>query len=160
MAKILKFLRNFAYAVAGFGLLILAIGTAEAAGALAVGSCGAYGYGFDYHKETDARTAAMTKCTDSHCKVVGVVRRGCAAMAVDAKNPCGSFGWAINSHLGKAENISMRRCFEYRRPRLRGARLGLRREGLSKPRRCSRAAGHRGDLRRHTTETAVAIHAV
>src|ERR1700722_1058348 len=51
MAKILKFLRNFAYAVAGFGLLILAIGTAEAAGALAVGSCGAYGYGFDYHRE-------------------------------------------------------------------------------------------------------------
>ena len=38
MAKVLKFLRNFAYAVAGFGLLILAIGTAEAAGALAVGS--------------------------------------------------------------------------------------------------------------------------
>src|ERR1700734_3028399 len=61
MAKILKFLRNFAYAVAGFGLLILAIGTAEAAGALAVGSCGAYGYGFDYHRGTDARTAAMTK---------------------------------------------------------------------------------------------------
>ena len=37
MAKIFKFLRNFAYAVAGFGLLIIAIGTAEAAGALAVG---------------------------------------------------------------------------------------------------------------------------
>ncbi|MGA9894366.1 MAG: DUF4189 domain-containing protein [Xanthobacteraceae bacterium] len=35
------------------------------------------------------------------------------AMSVDAKNPCGSFGWAIDSHLGKAENISVRRCAEY-----------------------------------------------
>ena len=34
-------------------------------------------------------------------------------MAVDAKNPCGSFGWAINSHLGKAENASLRRCSEF-----------------------------------------------
>ena len=109
----LKLLRNLMLAIAGFVLLVLAIATAQAAGALAVGTCGAYGYGFDYHKEADARVAAMRKCTGAGCKVVGTVRRGCAAMAVDAKNPCGSFGWAINSHLGKAENISMRRCFEY-----------------------------------------------
>ena len=113
MAKIVKFVRNFVFAIAGFGLLILAIGTAEAAGALAVGSCGAYGYGFDYHKEVHARAAALSKCSGGKCKIVGVVHRGCAAMAVDAKDPCGSFGWAINSHLGQAENISMRRCFEY-----------------------------------------------
>ena len=109
----LKFLRNFLLTVAGLILLIVAIATANAAGALAVGSCGAYGYGFDYSKITDARATAMRKCTGSNCKVVGVVRRGCAAMAIDAKNPCGSFGWAINSHLGQAENISMRRCFEF-----------------------------------------------
>jgi len=113
VAKIVKFVRNFAYAIAGFALLIVAIGSAEAAGALAVGSCGAYGYGFDYHREMDARAAALNKCAGGKCKVVGVVHRGCAAMAVDAKNPCGSYGWAINSHLGQAENISMRRCFEY-----------------------------------------------
>ena len=47
------------------------------------------------------------------CKVVGEIRRGCAAMAVDAKQPCGSFGWAISSHLGKAENASLRRCYEF-----------------------------------------------
>jgi hypothetical protein len=105
--------RNFLLAVAGFILFVLAIATAQAAGALAVGICGAYGYGFDYHNPVDARIAAMHKCSGGRCKVVGVVRRGCAAMAVDAKNPCGSFGWAINSHLGKAENISMRRCFEF-----------------------------------------------
>jgi len=105
--------RNIALAVAAIGLAIAPLGAAEAAGALAVGVCGAYGYGFDYHKVDDARAAAMSKCTGGRCKIVGVVRRGCAAMAVDSKNPCGSFGWAINSHLGKAENISMRRCYEF-----------------------------------------------
>jgi hypothetical protein len=108
-----RFLRNLALAVVGFILLILAIATAQAAGALAVGACGAYGYGFDYHNIADARAAAISKCSGGNCKVVGVVRKGCAAMAVDAKNPCGSFGWAINSHLGKAENASMRRCTEF-----------------------------------------------
>jgi Domain of unknown function (DUF4189) len=105
--------RSFALAGATVCLLIAVIGAANAAGALAVGVCGAYGYGFDFRKETDARAAAMSKCSGGSCKVVGVVRRGCAAMAVDSKNPCGSFGWAINSHLGKAENISMRRCFDF-----------------------------------------------
>jgi len=105
--------RRVALAGASAGLLVAAIGAAQAAGALAVGTCGAYGYGFDYHRLDDARAAALSKCTGGHCKIVGTVRRGCAAMAVDAKNPCGSFGWAINSHLGKAENISMRRCVEF-----------------------------------------------
>jgi hypothetical protein len=105
--------RRVALAGASAGLLVAAIGAAQAAGALAVGTCGAYGYGFDYHRLDDARAAALSKCTGGHCKIVGTVRRGCAAMAIDAKNPCGSFGWAINSHLGKAENISMRRCVEF-----------------------------------------------
>ena len=105
--------RSFAVAALSFGLLAAVVGAADAAGALAVGSCGAYGYGFDYAKETDARTAAMRKCAGGKCRVVGTLRRACAAMAVDAKNPCGSFGWAIDSHLGKAENISMRRCVQF-----------------------------------------------
>jgi hypothetical protein len=107
------FRRSFALAaVAVCGLLALA-GVAAAAGAFAVGACGAYGYSFDYRSEADARSAAIKKCAGGDCKVVGVMRRGCAAMAVDAKNPCGSFGWAVNSHLGKAENASMRRCNEF-----------------------------------------------
>jgi hypothetical protein len=109
----LAFGRGVALAGTAFCFLSAAIGMADAAGALAVGVCGAYGYGFDYSKVSDARAAAMRKCSGGECKVVGVVRKGCAAMAVDAKNPCGSFGWAINSHLGKAENISMRRCFDF-----------------------------------------------
>lgn len=103
-------LRSFALVLA-FSLSVSSL--ANAAGALAVGSCGAYGYGFDYGKIADARSAAISKCAGGHCKVVGVIRKGCAAMAVDAKNPCGSFGWALNSHLGKAENLSMQRCAQF-----------------------------------------------
>jgi hypothetical protein len=106
-------MRNFALAVTTVCALIAATGIANAAGALAVGACGAYGYGYDFHKVADARTAAMKKCSGTSCKVVGDIRRGCAAMAIDAKQPCGSFGWAINSHLGKAENASLRRCYEF-----------------------------------------------
>jgi hypothetical protein len=107
------FRRNSALALASGCFLIAAIAVAHAAGALAVGTCGAYGYGYDYHKVTDARAAAMKKCSAGACKIVGDIRRGCAALAVDAKRPCGSFGWAINSHLGKAENASLRRCYEF-----------------------------------------------
>jgi hypothetical protein len=105
--------RSSALAAATGCILIAAIAAAHAAGALAVGACGAYGYGYDYRKVTDARVAAMKKCSGSTCKIVGDIRRGCAALAVDAKHPCGSFGWAVNSHLGKAENASLRRCYEF-----------------------------------------------
>jgi hypothetical protein len=106
-------LRSAALAVAAGCILIAAIGAAQAAGAFAVGACGAYGYGYDYHKVSDARAAAIKKCSSSGCKVVGDIRRGCAALAIDAKHPCGSFGWAVNPHLGKAENASLRRCYEF-----------------------------------------------
>jgi hypothetical protein len=109
----IRIARDFALAAVAACLFAGAIGAANAAGALAVGVCGAYGYGFDYQKIEDARAAAMSKCSGGSCKVVGVVRKGCAAMAVDAKNPCGSFGWAVGPHLGKAENASMRRCVEF-----------------------------------------------
>jgi Domain of unknown function (DUF4189) len=107
-----RFSRASTRAVVAACVLIAGLGATYAAGALAVGACGAYGYGFDYRKVTDARAAAVGKCSGGDCKVVGVMRRGCAAMAVDAKNPCGSFGWAINSHLGKAENSSLRQCYD------------------------------------------------
>jgi hypothetical protein len=105
--------QSVAVAAMSFALLASAIAAADAAGALAVGACGAYGYGFDYTTATAARSAAIKKCTGANCRIVGTLHRACAAMSVDAKDPCGSFGWAIDSHLGKAENISMRRCVEY-----------------------------------------------
>ncbi len=105
--------RSWTLAVATACIVMAGVSAAAAAGAFAVGACGAYGYGYDFHNATDARSAALKKCAGSACKIVGVMRRGCAAMAIDAKNPCGSYGWAINSHLGKAENASMRRCYQF-----------------------------------------------
>jgi hypothetical protein len=107
------FRRRSALVIVILGISLATIGAAAAAGAFAVGACGAYGYGYDYRNVTDARAAALTKCSGHACKVIGVIRRGCAAMAIDAKNPCGSYGWAVNSHLGMAENISMRRCHDF-----------------------------------------------
>ena len=105
--------RKSALAIAAACVLIAATGVADAAGAFAVGACGAFGYGYDFRKVTDARIAAMKRCVGHDCRVVGVIRRGCAAMSVDAKNPCGSYGWALNSHLGRAENAAMKRCSEF-----------------------------------------------
>ncbi len=107
------FTRKSALAIAIGCILIAASGTARAAGAFAVGACGAYGYGYDYRKPADARTAAIKQCSGNACKIIGEIRRGCAALAIDAKHPCGSFGWAVNSHLGKAENDSLRRCYDF-----------------------------------------------
>jgi len=109
----LNFKRKSAVVIAALSLLIATASAAHAAGAFAVGACGAYGYGYDFGKTADARAAAMKRCQGAHCKIVGDIRHGCAAMAIDAKQPCGSFGWAINSHLGKAENASLRRCYEF-----------------------------------------------
>ena len=106
------FRRRLAAAVAAASLLLAAVSAAHAAGAFAVGACGAYGYAYDYKQMADARTAAAQKCSGT-CKVVGAIRRSCAALAVDAKHPCGSYGWAINAHLGKAENTSLRRCYQF-----------------------------------------------
>jgi len=106
-------LRRVCAVIAALSFFIAAVGAVHAAGSLAVGACGAYGYGYDYRKLTDARAAAMKKCAGEACKIVGDIKRGCAAMAIDAKHPCGSYGWAINAHLGKAENVSLRRCYEF-----------------------------------------------
>jgi hypothetical protein len=93
-------------------ILIGTIGVAEAAGAFAVGTCGAYGYAYDYKRAAEARTVAAHKCSGT-CKIVGEIRRGCAALAVDVKHPCGSYGWATDPHLGKAENNSLHRCYQF-----------------------------------------------
>ena len=71
----------------------------EVAASRRSGACGAYGYGFDYSKVADARVAAMSKCSRQRLqdRWRRVPRR--AAVAVDAKHPCGSFGWAITLHL-------------------------------------------------------------
>jgi Tfp pilus assembly protein PilV len=66
-----------------------------AAGAFAVGKCGAYGQAFDYAGEAGARTAALKQCK-GECTAV-TMKRACAALAVDMTNPCGAHGYAVKS---------------------------------------------------------------
>ena len=129
-----RFQTAFVFAIAAACFLMTAIGAAHAAGAFAVGACGAYGYGYDFRNVADARVAAMKKCSGNGCKVVANIRRGCAAMAVDAKKPCGSFGWAIGCASGQGGERLAAPLLRIRRQGLRGARLRLRREGLSRKR--------------------------
>ena len=59
----IRLARTVALVVAAGCFLIAALGASHAAGALAVGACGAYGYGFDFRQMADARVAAIKKCT-------------------------------------------------------------------------------------------------
>lgn len=85
---------------------------AQAAGALAIGRCGAYGYSFDDASATAARNKAVAACKGV-CRVVATVRRGCAAYAIDANNPCGAHGWASARSLGSSQNTATRYCYNY-----------------------------------------------
>jgi len=92
--------------------LVLAPLPAQAAGALAIGACGAYGFAYDFRPDQDARRAALSSC-EGDCKVVAEVRRNCAAFAVDLKNICGSYGYAAAGRLGLAQNQALRQCSLY-----------------------------------------------
>src|ERR1700732_5520265 len=67
-----------------------------AAGAFAIGKCGAYGQAYDYAGEADARAAALKQC-EGDCTAV-TMKRACAALSVDMTNPCGAHGYAVKSH--------------------------------------------------------------
>jgi hypothetical protein len=86
--------------------------SAEAAGALAIGSCGAYGDAYDFPTSTSARSAALNHCS-GRCRVVATFRRGCAAFAIDAVNFCGAHGYATAPRLGAAQNAALRQCYRY-----------------------------------------------
>ena len=107
---------EFGRALAAFGaaasLWIGGIGLAQAAGALAIGTCGAYGFAYDYPKEAAANRAALGKCAGGGCKVVPV-KRACGAIAIDGKNVCGPHGYAVAVRLGQAQNTALRQCYEY-----------------------------------------------
>ena len=97
--------------VAAASLLIGATAVTKAAGALAIGACGAYGFAFDYEKEAAAAQVALGKCAGG-CKVVPV-RRACGAIAIDGRNFCGAHGYAVATRLGEAQNIALRHCYQY-----------------------------------------------
>ena len=92
-------------------LMLVAVATAKAAGALAVGSCGAYGEAHDYPSIADARVGASAQCQATGCKVVAVTKKGCAAYAVDFANPCKAQGWGKGPKLGHAQNEALKGCY-------------------------------------------------
>ena len=82
-----------------------------AAGAFAVGKCGAYGQAFDYAGEAGARAAALKQCKGD-CTAV-TMKRACAALAVDMTNPCGPHGYAVKPRISSTLNAATRKCYEF-----------------------------------------------
>jgi hypothetical protein len=93
-------------------LMFVAVNTARAAGALAVGSCGAFGEAFDFASIEEARQSALAKCQGDACRVVATSKRGCAAFAVDFGNPCGAHGWGKGPRLGRSQNAALEACYK------------------------------------------------
>jgi hypothetical protein len=97
--------------VATATVMLVTVGRARAAGALAIGSCGAYGQAFDFSSAEDARKSALSKCAGESCRVVTTVSRGCGAFAVDYADPCGARGWGRAEKLARAQNEALRACY-------------------------------------------------
>ena len=92
-------------------LMAVAVNTSRAAGALAIGSCGAFGEAYDFRAIDDARKSALAKCQTDTCRVVTTVKRGCAAFAVDFTNACGAHGWGKGPRLGHSQNEALQACY-------------------------------------------------
>jgi hypothetical protein len=84
---------------------------AVAAGALAIGKCGAYGQAFDRSASGLAMAAAKKQCK-GECTAVAM-NRACAAFAVDMANPCGAHGYAVAPRISTSLNEATRRCYEF-----------------------------------------------
>ena len=93
-------------------LMFVAVNTARAAGALAVGACGAFGEAYDFLTIDEARQSALSKCQGDSCRVVTTSKRGCAAFAVDFTNPCGAQGWGKGPRLGRTQNAALEACYQ------------------------------------------------
>jgi|SRR5579871_3864585 len=105
--------RAFACTIAGISVACISAPAGQAAGAMAVGQCAAYGYAADYSNADAARSAAQVKCVGRDCKVVMVLKRSCAAFAIDGHKPCGPHGYASARRLGEAENVALRSCYQF-----------------------------------------------
>jgi hypothetical protein len=94
------------------GAAVPQLGTPSfAAGAFAIGKCGAYGQAFDFAAEGAARAAARKQC-EGKCTTV-IMKRACAALSVDMANPCGAHGYAVMPHISSSLNEATRKCYEF-----------------------------------------------
>jgi hypothetical protein len=86
-------------------------GPSQAAGAFAVGKCGAYGQAIDYPAEGGALAAARKQCK-GQCTTV-TMKRACAAFAVDMTNPCGAHGYAVKPQISMSLNAATKKCYDF-----------------------------------------------
>jgi Domain of unknown function (DUF4189) len=84
---------------------------AQAAGAFAMGKCGAYGQAYDYAREAGALAAARKQCK-GECTTI-TMKRACAAFSIDMANPCGAHGFAVESRISSSLNEATRKCYEF-----------------------------------------------
>jgi hypothetical protein len=82
-----------------------------AAGAFAIGKCGAYGQAYDYAGEANARAAALKQCKGD-CTAV-TMKHACAALAIDIANPCGAHGYAVKPQIAHSLNTATKKCYEF-----------------------------------------------
>lgn len=101
----------FVFAFVSAFVAYLVATPAFAAGALAVGKCGAYGQAFDYPAEEGARAAALKQCKGD-CTAV-TMKRACAALSLDMTKPCGAHGYAIAPRISSALNAAMKKCYAF-----------------------------------------------
>ena len=104
-------------AICVFALTLVLAGTrfvteSWAAGAFAIGKCGAYGQAYDYAGEADALAAARKQCKGD-CPTTLTMKRACAALSVDMTNPCGAHGYAVKPHISSSLNEATRKCYEF-----------------------------------------------
>ena len=88
------------------------VSPALAAGAFAMGKCGAYGRAYDYPAESAARAAALKQCRGGDCKMI-TMKRACAAFSIDIANPCGAHGYAVRPKIYNSLNEATRECYKF-----------------------------------------------
>jgi Domain of unknown function (DUF4189) len=84
---------------------------ASAAGAFAIGKCGAYGEAHDFALEAAARAAALKQCKGD-CTAIAM-KRACASLSIDLTNPCGPHGYAVEPRISTSLNTATRKCYEF-----------------------------------------------
>ncbi len=94
-------------------LMFVTVSAARASGALAIGSCGAFGEAYDFGTVGEARRSALSKCKADACRVVLTTKRGCAAFAVDFADSCGAHGWGEGARLGPTQNAALEACYKH-----------------------------------------------
>ena len=104
---------HIALAAATIAAMVGVTVRANAAGALAVNKCGAYGYSYSYGSDGEASDAALRNCQGDGCHVVANITGACAAFYWDDNDHCGAQGWGYASSRAEAEGIAAKFCTNY-----------------------------------------------